>query len=244
MKFVLVILAITVGWILFTPQKTELLTTHNLPAGRQDPQPSLTPAPTKAPIRTIKNTVPFIPQAPFGNWDDLRQQEACEESSALMAMRWVHGIESIDRDDGLEEILAISGYQETNFGLYHDTSAADTITRIFKDYYNYYNVELKNDVSLPEVISEVLAGHLVIAPTNGQALFNPNYTPPGPERHMLVITGYDADTHEFITNDPGTRVGHNYRYDELVFWRAIRDYPTGYNLPITTSPKNIIVIKK
>ena len=77
---------------------------------------------------------------------------------------------------------------------------------------------------------------------NGQKLGNPFFTAPGPERHMLVVIGYDPEKLEFITNDPGTRQGEAYRYPVNVLWLAIRDYPTGDHEPITEVVKKMIVI--
>lgn len=37
---------------------------------------------------TILYDVPFAAQAPFGEWSDKRQQDGCEEVSALMAVKW------------------------------------------------------------------------------------------------------------------------------------------------------------
>ena len=61
---------------------------------------------------------------------------------------------------------------------------------------------------------------------------------------MIVIRGYDAKTKEFITNDPGTRQGENYRYKSDVLINALRDYPTGNHLPIEAERKAMIIIKK
>ena len=47
---------------------------------------------------------------------------------------------------------------------------------------------------------------------------------------------------EFITNDPGTRKGELYRYNETVLYSAIRDYPTGYHETINKIEKNMIVV--
>ena len=83
---------------------------------------------------------------------------------------------------------------------------------------------------------------LVIVPTDGQKLKNPNFTQPGPPRHMLVIVGYDDTTREFITNDPGTRKGEGYRYSQDVLYEAILDYPTGKHLPVTSSDKVMLTV--
>src|SRR3989344_4812592 len=71
----------------------------------------------------------------------------------------------------------------------------------------------------------------------------PNYTAPGPERHMILIRGYDDETGEFITNDAGTRRGEKYRYKYRTLFNAIRDYPTGDHIPITGVDKKMIVVQ-
>jgi hypothetical protein len=47
---------------------------------------------------------------------------------------------------------------------------------------------------------------------------------------------------EFITNDPGTKRGFHYRYNEKVLYNAIRNYPTGNHLPIKGEQKTGIAI--
>lgn len=188
--------------------------------------------------------VPFTSQAPLGEWSDQRQQDGCEEAAALMAIFWARG-ENLNQDQAKKEILAISSYQSENFGEYRDTSAADTLKIIIKGYFHYEQAYLKESTNLKDIIAEINQGHLVIAPTNGRLLNNPFYTPPGPERHNLLIHGYDRGKDEFITNDPGTRRGENYRYKTALLFAALRDYPTGDHLPIPEKEaKNIIVIKK
>ena len=43
---------------------------------------------------------------------------------------------------------------------------------------------------------------------------------------MLVVKGFTADG-QIITNDVGTSRGQNFVYDEVVFFEAIHDVPTG-----------------
>ena len=59
-----------------------------------------------------------------------------------------------------------------------------------------------------------------------------------------MIRGYDSDKGEFITNDPGTKRGELYRYDQDVLYNAIRDYPSGYHKPITRIEKTMILVWK
>ena len=78
-------------------------------------------------------------------------------------------------------------------------------------------------------------------PVDGRGL-NPKYKAPGPERHMILIRGYDDDTGEFITNDAGTRKGEKYRYKYEKLFNAIRDYPTGDHVPVVGRIKKMIVV--
>ncbi len=207
---------------------------------------TLTPLPTPTPNfsrQFIMYDVPFTPQAPFAEWEDQRQQDGCEEASILMAMRWVQ-----DRDLSLSEartiILDMADFLLVKYGEYRDTSAEDMITRIFNDYFEYYNVRLKTRVSIDDIKEELRRGNIILAPTNGRLLGNPYFSGEGPEYHALIIKGYDERTGEFITNDPGTKRGESYRYKYEVMENAIADYPTGFHRPRLQDNKTVIVIEK
>lgn len=188
-------------------------------------------------------SVPFIAQAPFGEWDDEVFQDACEEASMIMAMAWVHGT-SLTPEGGKQEIQNITQLENKTFGAFTpDMSIADT-ARIMQAYYSYDKVEVLQNVSIDDIKKLLADGPLVIAPMNGQALGNPHFTQPGPLEHMLVIIGHDAASHEFVTNDPGTKEGASYRYDENVLYQALREYPTGNHLPIANPAKTVIAVKK
>lgn len=216
-----------------------------LPQSTLSPEPTrplLTPTPIPTPTTKFVNLeIPFTSQAPFGNWSDDREQNGCEEASVLMVMKWKQK-QSLSPPEALSKIISSSLYQEERFGTSHDTSAKDTAERIVKGYYHYQNVKVISEPALEDIIKEVTNQHPVIIPANGRLNGNPYYTPPGPERHMMVIKGYDPATHEFITNDPGTRHGANYRYPEKVLYNSIRDYPTGDHIPIQGVKKTMIVI--
>ncbi len=208
------------------------------------PAPERVPSvPKDQPLpQQVHHVVPFTSQSPFGEWSDPRQQDACEEASVLMAVKWARGETILSAQTAKDELLTIATFQTEKYGDSRDTSAVDTIERLLKGYYSYQNVELKTDVTQEELISELAHGNLIIVPMNGQALGNPHFTAPGPERHMVLLIGYDLEKQEFITNDPGIRQGKNYRYPFATFMAAIRDYETGYHLPITTVRKNGIVV--
>jgi len=185
--------------------------------------------------------VPFTSQAPFGNWSDDRQQDGCEEASSLMAVSWARGT-SFTPNEALNTILNASKYELENYSEYRDISGRDTVERIIKGYFGYTDVQFRGDITPADIVKELHNGNLVITPMNGQLLNNPNFTGAGPERHMLVVRGYDPQKREFITNDPGTRKGELYRYPESVLFSAIRDYHTGYHVPIKDIKKNMIVV--
>ncbi len=220
------------------------------PIGTPTPKSSSTPTPTLIRRESLPSAtqdvlldVPFTPQAPFGNWSDIRQQSGCEEAAALMAMRWVKG-KSLTLEEAEKEIIAISDFELKTYGHFHDTSAEDLVARIFKGYFKYNNVEVRYDIKATDIRSELDKGNLVLVPANGQKLNNPYYKAPGPLEHMLIIRGYDSKTGEFITNDSGTKKGELYRYSEDIVMEAIYDYPTGYHEPVNGIKKVMIVVKK
>lgn len=210
------------------------------PTPTSTPTPSPTPTP---PITTVIHDVPFTVQAPYARWGEDIFQFACEEASILMAMSWVNGKEIISADEAVVEITEIANLAQSLIGTFYDESTSDTL-RLLKAYYQYENVEQTFNVTKQDIIDTLYDGHVAIVATNGQILANPNFTPPGPIEHMLVVIGYDPATDEFITNDPGTSRGRHWRYDASLFVNAIQNYPTGYKQPITEIEKTMIVVSK
>lgn len=185
--------------------------------------------------------VPFVPQAPTGDWSQSAFQDGCEEASTLMVSLARTG-KTMTIEAMRLELLRMAEFQIAKIGHGVDTDLVTTKTILLEEYFGITDAELLvYDFTLEELKEAVMKG-LVIVPTNGRALGNPNYTPPGPLQHMLVITGYDLEKKEFITNDPGTRKGEGYRYSERVLYEAIREYPTGKHLPIKTERKAMIVV--
>jgi hypothetical protein len=191
--------------------------------------------------------VPFTTQSPFAEWSDMRQQDGCEEASALMAVSWAKKIKSIKPAQAKKDIIDSSDWQLEKYGNFRDTSVKDTAERIIKGFFNYSNISVKKIISADDIIKTLEAGRLVIVPASGRLLKNPYFTGTGPERHMLTIVGYDYKKKEFITNDPGTRYGKDYRYSKKILFKAIRDYPSDTGdaqAPITGNEKNIIIVSK
>jgi hypothetical protein len=201
----------------------ETVTNQDAPSKKTEEKPM-------AISKKIEQQVPFIVQAPFGNWSDQNFQNACEEASMVMAMGWVNGEKTISASEAQKRILEIIDFENQTFGYSTDTNAAD-IERIFREYFKHANVQAKENITLEDIKAELQKGNVVIIPAFGQALYNPNFTQPGPVAHMLLIIGYDPLTKQFITNDPGTRKGASYEYDEDVLFAAIWEYPSGASDP-------------
>jgi len=187
--------------------------------------------------------IPFTPQAPFGNWNDKRQEDGCEESSSLMTVYWARG-KSLSMEHALNMIIKISDYEKEKYGEFRDASARDTLERIIKGYLGFYKAYFKENVTKDDVIAELNKGNAVVVPINGRIIGNPYYTQPGPPRHMLVIRGYDRSRDVFITNDPGTRHGEGWEYNGDRLYYAMRDYKTGFHEDILEIKKVMIVIEK
>lgn len=185
--------------------------------------------------------VPFVAQAPFAEWNDRRQHEACEEAAVYMALKWVNN-ETGDLTEARNEFIAASDWQRDQFGYYHDTSAEDTLQRLIKTYYNYEDADLHYDITVQDIKTVLRDRKIVLVPVNGRALGNPFFSPPGPLRHMVVVVGYDADTDEYITHDPGTRRGANMRYTAARLQNSLGDYISGAYVPLPSLRRTAMIV--
>lgn len=192
--------------------------------------------------KKIMYDVSFTAQAPSGQWNIPEYQDGCEEASILMAMRWVEG-EGLTSAEAEQEIIALSEFQEMRYGTFHDRSTKDT-AQLIRDYYDYDNIEYREEIESGDIKEALFGGSLVIIPANGRKLGNPYFTPPGPINHMLLVIGYDPVSKQFIVNDPGTKRGNGYRYDESKLQSAIRDYPTGLHESILKEKTAMIIVRE
>lgn len=222
-------------------QNTVVATSNEAPLTRSGIQPTQQ---EKLSIKTKDTPVPFTSQAPLREWSDKRQQDGCEEATSLMAVLWARGVVSLTPERAKKEILSAYEYEVSHFGNGLDTNAQDTTTKILSGYFAFPTARVQYRVTIEDIIQEIMKGNIVVTPMNGQALHNPFFTPPGPERHMVLIRGYDAKAHEFITNDPGTIHGEGYRYSETLFFNAIREYESGDHAPVLGTKKTMIVVTR
>lgn len=164
--------------------------------------------------------VPFTSQAPFANWDQYHE-EACEEASVIMLKYYLDG-KTLNKNIAEKEIQAMIKFEIKKYGDYKDTNAQET-AKLAADFYGIKNLKVIYDFKVEEIKKYLAKNKPIIVPAAGRALGNPNFTPPGPRYHNLVLIGYDGDT--IITNDPGTRKGEGYRYNINILYNAIHDFP-------------------
>lgn len=196
----------------------------NIP-DNQNTQPTPTPDPTPVPVSDPPPAkfllpIPFYSQAPLSKWDAVHE-EMCEESSVLNAGLSLLG-EKPSKDAFEKKLMDFKKLEEKELGDYKSNTISEV--RKITDIYFEGKINSKIIVSptIEDIEKEIAAGNPVIAPLAGRDIGNPNFTPPGPVYHMLVIKGYDAQN--FITNDVGTRKGESYTYKKDVIMKNMHDW--------------------
>ena len=200
---------------------------------------SVIPTPSDVP-KILLLKVPFTPQAPTANWDELHN-EACEEASAIMTERYFAGDSraTLPPQEVEDQLNILTQWENNHFGYHLDIDSQETAQMIKE----VYGLQAKIILNFTEddIKKELSQNHIVLLPSNGKLLGNPNFRSPGPPYHMLVLKGYTAT--QFITNDPGTRKGQNYPYTFATLYHAngIFDHATH---SVDLKKKNIIVVWK
>jgi|SRR3989344_9036417 len=169
----------------------------------------------------IKLNVPFTSQAPEGVWTE-PWQNACEEASIIMIDNFYNG-DSLTKDKAKTEILNIFDIKEKNFGPSMDESM-QTVATIINNSNLGWTAQVVENPTVEQLKTELAAHQPIIVPVDGHKLNNPYYTDGGPDYHVLVVVGYDDTTEEFITHDPATQFGQNFRYGYKLFYDAINDF--------------------
>lgn len=182
---------------------------------------------------------PFIVQAPFADWSE-RYKETCEEASVLIVHNFYRGLTELSQQQMKDKIDELTDWGDEHFAGAFDTNITET-AEYFTDYLEYdpARVRVVKDITIDDIKAVLAQGYPVIVPAAGRELGNKYFQTPGPLYHMLVIVGYDQD--EFITNDPGTRRGEGYRYQQEVLYNAIHDWTGDYDT-ILSGQKVMLVV--
>jgi hypothetical protein len=129
-------------------------------------------------------------------------------------------VSSLEEADA--NLQAIKEFEEQRFGYFEDTNAEETAV-ILKEYFNLEAITLLENPTAEDIKKSLSQGRPVIVPVAGRMLKNPYFQQPGPLYHMLVIKGY-TNQGQFITNDPGTRRGADFLYDENNIMESMHDW--------------------
>ncbi len=184
--------------------------------------------------------VPFTPQAPTANWDELHN-EACEEASAIMAHAYFTAMkDSTLKPEFVEaEIEKITAWEINTFGYFLDINTEETV-RLLQEFYGL-KAKILTGYNEDDIKNELNQSRLVLLPANGRLLGNPNFRSPGPPYHMVVIRGFNQS--QFLTNDPGTRKGLNYPYSFSALYNANGDFDHAKH-KVDLTKKMVIVVWK
>ncbi len=184
---------------------------------------------------SIRFNVPFVTQAPTGNWDDPIFKDACEETALIMAYAWITEQRTLDPAEVEQQLREVAAWEVEQFGVHQDTSAADTFY-VATEYF-YMLADLRFHVTTDDILNALNERNLAILPVDASKLYKN-----GPPRHMIVVTGYDPATNEFIFSDPGKTNGANMRVNSEILQNSLRDYSTGNHLPVTQQQTAMIEI--
>lgn len=172
----------------------------------------------------------FASQAPYGDWSE-PWQNACEEAAIIIVKHYLD-LSPLDKVQMHNQILELVEWQNQNWGGNRNLDSQTTLL-MAKSFYGL-NGEVIYDYDANKIKQFIVSGVPVIIPADGRALENPNFKNGGPEYHMLVIKGYNSS--QFITNDPGTRLGEGYLYPYDIVLNSVKN-PSGRS-------KSVIVLYK
>lgn len=191
--------------------------------------------------------VPFLSQVPDGKWVE-PWANACEETSTAMIDFFYQGYanNTIDIQRAKKKILDIVYMEDIYFGWNKDTNAKQ-MADIINFYFPWEAFIVKNP-TLTQLKHEIDVGHPIILPVQGRDLHNAYYKAELIDYHVIVISGYDDEKKEFITQDPATPNGLDYHYTYDTIMTAMHDFlPNdktykGTKLAVFTTP-NLVKTK-
>lgn len=161
--------------------------------------------------------MPFTSQAPAGNWSE-PWKNACEETSLFMVNSF-YADNDIKKADAIKQIKTIIAAKNAEFTVSADESL-EKISALIQLLGLPWQTEIVVNPSIEEIKQQLANNQPIIAPVYAPALYT---AVDGPDYHVMVMTGYDDETSEFIVNDPAMKNGKGARFDYTVFLNAIHD---------------------
>jgi len=162
--------------------------------------------------------VPFTSEIPNGSWVK-PWNNACEEASVIMVEGYYFGYETMSKAVAIKNMTPLFKIENKIFGSNADTDAKRT-AKLINDYTDAA-AYIKDKPTVEEIKTELDEGRPVIAMLNMKNIINKfhRFRAGGSYYHVLVITGYDETTKEFITNDNGNDVtgdGYRFKYQDIM----------------------------
>lgn len=161
--------------------------------------------------------VPYISQAPDGNWS-APWNEACEEASITMVEVFYHGTEPASAETIKTAIRSMVTWENQTFRKNDDTDAEETVQLI--DHLGTFQAMIHRQPTIQELKKELDENHPIIALLNMYDLYEEH--PQGDSYHVVVLTGYDDAKKEFFLQDPARSEQKSYAYEKVV--HALHDY--------------------
>ena len=171
-----------------------------------------------------KLLVPFTSQAPEKNWGQ-PWQDFCEEAVIIMVDHY-YSNQALTTIQAKQELLKLNNIKNDHIGSSLDENAK-TIISLINNFLPWEAQAVANP-DIEKIKTEIDAGRPVIIPVHGKFLNNPHFQNGGPEYHTVIISGYDDEKQEFITQEPGTKFGLDFHYKYDILMRALHDYLPGY----------------
>lgn len=197
------------------------------------------------PKKTIILDVPYVSEAPDGNWTG-SWINACEESSVTMVHRFYQGESTTTIEESKEFMTLLFNEQRKLYKSDMNSNSERTLDLIKK--FADFNGEIVVNPTIDSIKDEIRNGRPVISMHYGVELQNPNvpFKPTGSAFHVIVVVGFNDETQQFITHDNGdAKEGINHAYSYDIFMDSLHDYnhktykSDGPATVIFTSPKII-----
>ncbi len=165
--------------------------------------------------------VPFVSQAPEGNWFE-PWLNACEETSIFMIDAYYTGEEEISTEEAKENIREIFTLKTQEIDSSLDESM-QTVKELIDLLDLSWTAEVVENPTADQLIQEIANNRPVIVPIYAPKLYGTNDSVAGPDYHVVVLVGYNDETSEFILNDPAHASDTEPRFSYEVLMEAIHD---------------------
>ncbi len=199
-------------------------------------------------LKKVALAVPYISEAPDGNWSG-PWKNACEEATIAMAQYYYLGSKTVDKTTAKNYMWDLFTKQNQIYG--SNADADSTRVAYLINTYGSFWAKKVNDPTLEQIKKELQQKRPVITFHYGFDLKNKNipFLLSGSSYHVMTIIGYDDEKKQFLTNDPGDDYdGQNHRYDYSLFMNTIHDFDhntgkaNGKPVVIFTYPRLVKVV--